>query len=68
MYCQFPDAMLRDLGYEPNDSRRLRLADGSSIESQIGPVLMRIGRCPFQPVICVFGEGDESLIDWRDCL
>jgi predicted aspartyl protease len=62
VFCQFPASLLESLGYQPNDTRRLRLADGTSIESPIGPVLLRFGRGVFQPVICVFGESEDSLI------
>jgi predicted aspartyl protease len=62
LYSQFPASLLHDLGYQPNAMRTFRLADGSTVDAPIGPVLLRI-RDEAQPVICVFAEeGSDALL------
>ena len=60
-FSQFPSSMLQSLGYEPNAKRRLRMADGTSVDVPIGPVLIRLNG-EAQPILCVFGEGDDILL------
>lgn len=60
-FTQFPATMLHGLGYVPNATRRLRMADGTSVDAPIGPVIIRL-RGEAQPILCVFGEGDDILI------
>jgi phosphoribosyl-AMP cyclohydrolase len=62
LYSQFPASFLERLGYRPNATRRFRLADGSTVESPIGAVSVRL-QGEVQPVICVFAEeGSDALI------
>jgi len=37
------------------------MADGTSVDAPIGPVIIRL-RGEAQPILCVFGEGDDILI------
>ena len=60
-FTQFPATLLESLGYQPNATRRLRMADGTSVDAPIGPVIIRI-RGEAQPILCVFGENDDVLI------
>jgi hypothetical protein len=61
MYCQFPESLLRSLGYEPNASRVFRMADGSTVSRQFGHVNMRIGT-EIQPVHCVFDTTNDGMM------
>ena len=62
LYSQFPASFLQALGHSPNDTRRFRLADGSTFESPVGDVPLRIGSS-VHTVLCVFGEeGTDPLI------
>jgi predicted aspartyl protease len=60
-FSRFPASMLERLGYQPNAVRRLRMADGTSVDAPIGPVLIRLNG-EAQPMLCVFGESDDVLL------
>jgi hypothetical protein len=61
MYCQFPDSLLRGLGYEPTSERRLTMADGSTVSRPFGAVTMRIGDEAL-PVHCVFDTTNRAIM------
>ena len=60
-YSQFPASVLEAMGYQPNASRRFRLADGSVSESPVGPVGIRIND-ETQPVLCLFAEEGADVL------
>ncbi len=62
LYSQFPAPLLRSLGYEPDTMAFFELADGSTIDSPIGDVRLRIGR-ETRTTTCVFIEDNaDSLL------
>ncbi len=62
LYSQFPASLLERLGYRPNATRTFRLADGSTFDSPVGSISLRI-REELQSVVCVFAEeGSDPLI------
>jgi predicted aspartyl protease len=61
MYCQFPDSLLRGLGYAPNATRAFTMADGSTVSRPFGAVSMRIGT-EVQPVHCVYDPSNTAMM------
>jgi len=62
LYTQMPASVLTGLGYEPDDTRLFRLADGTTFESPIGDIRVSLnGRRP-RNVVCVFAEEDSDLL------
>jgi predicted aspartyl protease len=62
LYSQFPESLLRRLGYAPDTIRRFKVADGNIMERPIGDVSVRIGE-ETRTVTCVFGpEGADMLL------
>jgi hypothetical protein len=62
MYCQFPDSLLRGLGYAPNATRAFTMADdGSTVSRPFGAVSMRIGS-EVQPVHCVYDPSNQAMM------
>ena len=61
-YSQIPASVLANLGYHPNATRQVLLADGSLTESPIGAVMMQLNG-EIQPVLCLFAkEGADPLL------
>ena len=60
-YTMVPESILNDLGIEPFDTERFRLADGSRRELSLGWVEMELdGRT--RPTYVIFGSDDNNVL------
>ena len=60
-YTMVPESILNDLGIEPFDTERFRLADGSRRELSLGWVEMELdGRR--RPTYVIFGSDDNNVL------
>jgi predicted aspartyl protease len=61
-YTSLPTQMLRDLGVQPVRRQRFMLADGKTIESDIGQTWMRLGGHTQMTVVAFAEEGTPPLL------
>ena len=61
LHCAMPARLLRGLGIEPEQSRRMRLADGSLVDVELGSAFVAING-ERAPVFVSFSEDDAPVL------
>ena len=61
-YCAIPARVLRGLGIEPEQKRRMRLADGQVVDVELGPAFVAVNGKRAPMLVSFGGDGAPILL------
>ena len=61
-YCAMPARLLRGLGIEPEQKRRMRLADGQLVDVELGPAFVAVDGKRAPMLVSFGGDGAPILL------
>ena len=61
-YCAIPARVLRGLGIEPEQKRRMRLADGQIVDVELGPAFVAVDGERAPMLVSFSNDGAPSLL------
>jgi predicted aspartyl protease len=61
-YSMVPRALLEDLGIAPAYREKFRIADGRTVEREVGDAFLHYSHRPPGPTVVVFAEPEDTLV------
>ena len=61
-YSMIPRALLRELGIGPACREKFRVADGRTVEREVGDAFLHYSDRPPGPTVVVFAEPEDTLV------